>query len=122
MKREAHESLQSVHRHWTIMSKAHFTSPKVRNQAYRKKALSELFWWSSELANQGMSQFQGSQGAILEFNPAGHMCCGFSPFFTRPLQLKLAPALSHVFGIRVILLQHALPGSVRRAESQREAP
>ena len=27
-----------------------------------------------------MSQFQGSQGAILEFTLAGHICCGFSPF------------------------------------------
>ena len=26
-----------MHRHWTTMSKAFFTSPKVRNQAYRKR-------------------------------------------------------------------------------------
>ena len=29
MRHEAHESLRSVHRHWTIMSKAHYTSPKA---------------------------------------------------------------------------------------------
>ena len=72
MRHKAHESLQTVHRHLTIMGKAHYNSPKT--------GFSPTFPCSFALANQGMSQFQGSQGAILEKTPAGHMCYGFSPF------------------------------------------
>ena len=72
MRHKAHESLQTVHRHLTIMGKAHYNSPKT--------GFSLTFPCSFALANQGMSQFQGSQGAILELTPAGHICCGFSPF------------------------------------------
>ena len=55
-------------------------------------------------ANQGMSQFQGSQGAILEFTPAGHICCGFSPFTTRPLQLKIPLALPFSIGYLAFIM------------------
>ena len=45
-----------------------------------ERVISNLSSWSLALANQGTSQFQGSQGAILEFTPARHMWLWLLPF------------------------------------------